>query len=249
MARPSASDSVSLTTVIGCHGGTSLRIAPGRVCQANTSSSGWPTTLAYSIPMLPFSNVPFSNVPFSNVPSPTSLLQRPGHGWSLGLRGAVLQAGLDLSRRVVFVDDVDGRLFSPLPGTPARRRWERHSPARRDHFFRMILVGDLSLDGLDHLGGIFRVDDLSLRRAVSTVAGGPEPPWPASRPIPHGVDDEATELPSRAPIHTQATISLLVTTAVTKAAGRSRPIPMRRSASPCLPRALQVVHRLPPAGS
>src|SRR5262245_16516909 len=50
-ARPSASEFVSATTVIGCHGGTSRVIAPGRVCHANTSASGWSTTLSYSMPI------------------------------------------------------------------------------------------------------------------------------------------------------------------------------------------------------
>jgi hypothetical protein len=53
-AWPSASDSVSATTFIGCQGGTSRVIAPGLVCQANTSASGWSTTLSYSMPMDPF---------------------------------------------------------------------------------------------------------------------------------------------------------------------------------------------------
>jgi putative phosphoribosyl transferase len=51
-ARPSASNCVSATTSIGCQGGTSRIIAPGRVCHANTSASGWSTTLSYSMPMI-----------------------------------------------------------------------------------------------------------------------------------------------------------------------------------------------------
>src|SRR5262249_18235314 len=51
---PSASDSDSATTLIGCHGGTSRVIAPGLVCQANTSASGCSTTLSYSMPMVAF---------------------------------------------------------------------------------------------------------------------------------------------------------------------------------------------------
>ena len=45
-ASPSASDGDSCTTVIGCHGGTSRRIAPGRVCHSHTSSRGWSMTLS-----------------------------------------------------------------------------------------------------------------------------------------------------------------------------------------------------------
>jgi hypothetical protein len=48
---PSASDFVSATAVIGRHSGTSRLIAPGWVCNAKTSSSGWSTTLSNSMPM------------------------------------------------------------------------------------------------------------------------------------------------------------------------------------------------------
>jgi putative phosphoribosyl transferase len=40
------------TTFIGCHGGTSRVIAPGRVCHANTLAIGWSTTLSYSMPVI-----------------------------------------------------------------------------------------------------------------------------------------------------------------------------------------------------
>ncbi len=43
-ARPSARLSASAITFIGCQGGTRRRIAPGLVCQAKTSSSGWSMT-------------------------------------------------------------------------------------------------------------------------------------------------------------------------------------------------------------
>jgi hypothetical protein len=50
-SRRPASDSVSASTFIGCQRGTNLVIAPGRVCQANTSDSGSLITLEYSEPM------------------------------------------------------------------------------------------------------------------------------------------------------------------------------------------------------
>jgi hypothetical protein len=38
--------------VTGCHGGVSLMIAPGLVCQENTSSRSASTTLEYVSPIL-----------------------------------------------------------------------------------------------------------------------------------------------------------------------------------------------------
>jgi hypothetical protein len=50
VARPSLSEVASLTNRMGCHGGESRPNAPGRVCQANTSSIGASTTLENSSP-------------------------------------------------------------------------------------------------------------------------------------------------------------------------------------------------------
>ena len=58
-ARPSRSEWASWTTETGCQGGRSRVRAPGRVCQANTSSSGASTTaLCWKVMVRPYSACP-----------------------------------------------------------------------------------------------------------------------------------------------------------------------------------------------